>query len=142
MARLNRIGLGVRSPRLMARRGASVIESAFVIPVLALLVFSGFELGAVMHMRQSMLHAARESARVLAVQGGSIAEAEATALSLLPNADLPWELEFTTPAEDSLDREISCVIRLPLGSDTVGVAIGSFDDDAALSVRVSMRSER
>ena len=125
-----------------ARRGASVIESAFVIPLLTMIVFSGFELGSVLHMRQSMLYAAREASRVLAVQGGSMAEAEATALDLLPNAELPWANAFTAPAPDSLDREVTCESELPLGAETIGAVIGSFSDDAALRVSVSMRSEQ
>ncbi|MAY73337.1 MAG: hypothetical protein CMJ31_01170 [Phycisphaerae bacterium] len=140
MERMTRLA-GTGRPRGF-RRGASLVESAFVIPILAMLVFSGFEFGAVLHMRQSMLHAARESARVLAVQGGSVAEAEQVALGLLPNPSLPYEFTFTTPAPNSVDRQVVAEISLPLGGDTVGMAIGAFDDDAELRVRVAMRSEQ
>ena len=124
------------------RRGSSLVESALVLPLLTVLVFAGFEFGTILHLRQSMLHAARESARVLAIQGGTMTEAEAVAWDLLPNNDLPYEVELTRPAVDSEDRTVTATISLPVGDGSVGVATSAMFSATTLRVSVSMRSEQ
>ncbi|MEM0982676.1 MAG: TadE family protein [Planctomycetota bacterium] len=128
--------------RAARRRGASLVEAAFVIPVLMAVTIGGIEFGTLLHLRGSMQHAAREAARVLAVQGGTMAEAEATAADLLPDNDLLWEYNFTRPAPDSLDRSVIAEIAIPFRDISMADFFGLYGENDYLRVSVTMRSEQ
>ena len=124
------------------RRGVSLVESAFMIPILMALIFGAIEFGSVLHMRHTMLHAAREAARSLAIQGSSTSQAIALAESLLPDSeDLRFEVNATEPPPDAALRKVDVTITLPLTDASLGDMFGIFGDND-LTVRVSMRSEQ
>jgi hypothetical protein len=124
------------------RRGVSLVESAFMIPILMSLIFGAIEFGSVLHMRHTMLHAAREAARTLAVQGGTPSQAMAMAYALLPDSDdLQFEVSATQPPPDSQLRNVEVRISLPFTDASLGDMFGIFGDDD-MTVRVTMRSEQ
>jgi len=147
MARMNpflqrRTQPGSRPKSCRGRRGVSLVESAFMIPILMSLIFGSIEFGSVLHMRHTMLHAAREAARSLAVQGGSPALAISLAETILPDSeDLDFEIIATQPALYSQQRKVEVEISLPFKQASLGDMFGIFGDDD-MTVRVSMRSEQ
>lgn len=140
LKRCSRRGFVSKSCR--GRRGVSLVESAFMIPILMSLIFGAIEFGSVLHMRHTMLHAAREAARSLAVQGGSSAQAISLAHSLLPSSeDLDFEVVALQPAADAQNRKVEVEISLPFRDASLGDMFGIFGDDD-MTVRVTMRSEQ
>jgi len=125
-----------------SRRGTTLVEAAFVIPVLMAVTIGGIEFGTLLHLRQSMLHAARESARVLAIESGNATQAETVALDLLPSEHLPWIIELTAPAPDAVDRDVVSTISIPMSEISMADFFGIFGPDDHLSVSVTMRSEQ
>jgi hypothetical protein len=126
-----------------SRRGVSLIESAFIIPIMMSLIFGAIEFGTLLHMRHTMLHAAREGARALAVQGATTGQAVADVQALLPGdpADFDFEVTATAPAPDSLDRDVVVEVSLPYADASLGDMFGLFGDDRMV-VSVTMRSEQ
>lgn len=132
----------VTTRRWTRSRGVSLVEGAFLIPMMLMMIFGSIEFGTVLHMRHTMSTAAREAARTLAVQGGSIGDAEDAALALLPHSDnFHFEINATAPGPDDPDRSVVVEITLPAEDASLGNMFGFFDDDDALTVRVTMRSE-
>lgn len=123
------------------RRGVSLVESAFVVPIMMSLIFGAIEFGTLLHMRHTMLHAAREGARSLAVRGMSTAQAIADVQELLPGDDLDFEVTMRTPEPGSLDRDVEVEISLPYEQASLGDMFGLFGDDRMV-VQVTMRSEQ
>lgn len=124
------------------RRGVSIVESAFMIPILMSLIFGAIEFGSVLHMRHTMLHAAREAARTLAVQGGSVGQAITVAETLLPSSDdLEFEIAASQPSPDDILRDVEVEISLPLKQASLGDMFRVFGEDT-MDVRVTMRSEQ
>ena len=113
-----------------------------MIPILMSLIFGSIEFGSVLHMRHTMLHAAREAARSLAVQGGSPALAISLAETILPDSeDLDFEIIATQPALYSQQRKVEVEISLPFKQASLGDMFGIFGDDD-MTIRVTMRSEQ
>lgn len=86
-----------RNPR--SRRGAAAIEFAMVVPILAAALLGAAEYGLMFGQREAVVEAAREAAWVVAVDGGSLADAQDRALALLDERGV-----------DCLDRE--CVVNV------------------------------
>lgn len=124
-----------------SRRGVSIVESAFMIPILMSLIFGAIEFGMMLHMRHTMLVAAREAARELAVTGGSIAQAQQTAIDMLPGGELDFDVVASQPAPDDLNRDVNVEISVPFADAALGDMFGIFGEDR-LSVQVTMRSEQ
>jgi hypothetical protein len=135
-----------RSPRSTSRkgsrRGVSIVESAFMIPILMSLIFGSIEFGSILHMRHTMLHAAREAARTLAVENGTISQAVSVAETVLPDSDdLDFEVSASQPHPDDFMRDVEVEIKLPLKQASLGDVFGMFGEDY-MTVRVTMRSEQ
>ncbi len=62
--------------RRCERRGAALVEALIIIPVLLVLVMGFIQFSSMYFTRHTMLHAAREGARTLAVQDATTAQAE------------------------------------------------------------------
>jgi Flp pilus assembly protein TadG len=125
-----------------SRRGVTIVESAFMIPILMLLIFGAIEFGSILHMRHTMLHAAREAARTLAIEGGTVTAAETVAKDLLPEStELNFLVEATAPAPDALNRDVRVNISVPLAEAALGDIFGMFGD-SRMGVEIVMRSEQ
>ncbi len=130
-----------RLKKYKSRRGISVVESAFMIPILLSLIFGAIEAGMMLHMRQNMLAAAREGARTLAVQGGTPADAEQAALNLLPGGNLDFDVIATQPGPDDPNRDVVVEVSIPFAQASLGDMFGLYGDNR-MSVSVTMRSEQ
>jgi len=123
------------------RRGSTLIESAFIIPLMLSMIFGAIEFGTLLHTRHTMLHAAREGARALAVQGSSTSQAIADMHELLPGESFDYEVTASVPPPDSLDRDVVVEISLPYTQASLGDMFGLWGDDRMV-VEVTMRSEQ
>ncbi|USN98229.1 MAG: pilus assembly protein [Phycisphaeraceae bacterium] len=124
-----------------ARRGTSIVEAAFMIPLMLLLIFGALESGCLLHVRHTMTTAAREAARMLAVQGGSISDAQQVALAQLPNADsFDYEFNANAPLDSDLDRDVTVTITVPYSQAALGDFFNLYGS-GLMRVAVTMRSE-
>lgn len=81
------------------RRAAAVVELAVISPVLLTMLFGIIEFGWLFTVRQTMVNAAREGARLGALAGVSASEVEDRARELLEplNIDSACTVNVTTP---------------------------------------------
>ena len=101
-----------RNPKIQTRRGSAVVETALVLNVLLLMVLGIFEYGRLVMIRELMLNAARESARMAVVGTASnppvtTAQIKAVAKAFLvgqPVDQLAVSVYQADPATGSDDR--------------------------------------
>ncbi len=119
-----------------SQRGQSTVELALVLPVIALLLLAGIQVGVVARDRLLLAHAAREAARAAAVEPDpSAATAAARAATGLDRGRLSVSLG---PQRSPGDRLVVSVrYRAPTSVPVVGRLIG----DIALASDVTVRVE-
>ena len=76
------------------RRGAAVVEFAFVAPVFILLVFGMIEFGRMVMVQQIITNATREGARLSVVDGSTISDVEAAVTNYLTTATVTADTSF------------------------------------------------
>jgi hypothetical protein len=124
-----------------SRRGISIVESAFMLPIMLMLVFGAIEFGTLLHLRHTMLHAAREAARAVAVQGLTANAGIQIAQDLLPGEDFDYRVTATAPLPEDIDRDVVIEISVPLSEASLGDMFG-FYGNSRMTVSVTMRSEQ
>tara|TARA_Y100001933_G_scaffold105392_1_gene105933 strand:- start:204 stop:602 length:399 start_codon:yes stop_codon:yes gene_type:complete len=130
-----------RMKKQHARRGISIVEGAFMIPILIMLIFGAIEFGSLLHMRHTMLHAAREAARTMAVEDGTAAQAIAVANNILPSGNLDFDVDAQLLQADQFAQDVQVQISVPMTQAALGDMFGFFGT-RAMSVQVTMRSEQ
>ena len=80
--------------RRRSRRGASLVELAFIVNLLLLMILGVFEYGRIVMLRQALQNAAREGARLAAVGAASTskvttAQIQSTVISYLAGQNVP-----------------------------------------------------
>lgn len=105
-----------------SERGAVAVEFALLAPVLIMLLFGIMEFGRAYNTQITLTSAAREGARVMAIENNqSAAEAAATKAS---SSLSPLTLEFSTypiastPAKCSSGKQVTLVVRYSLNTMT------------------------
>ena len=132
-----------RASRVRKRRqGSMLVETAIVLGLLLSLVFGIIEFGSVFFLRQNMLHAAREAARTLAVQGSTAAQAMQVAQDNLADiAGVDFTITVTEPDPNVPgDNDVAVEITAPLSQAALGDPLGVLGD-GTLEVEVTMRKE-
>jgi Flp pilus assembly protein TadG len=111
----------------------AVVELAIVLPVLVLLMMGGVDLALRFYVRQSMVNAAREAARAMAVQQGTVAQAKTVAANALNGIHATFTVTPTSNEEDVTVR-----ISVPVTQVSLGI-VGSSDPN--MVVQTVMRKE-
>ena len=83
------------------RRGATVVEFAFVAPVLFLLVFGMIEFGRMVMVQQILTNASREGARMAVLDGTTAAEVTTTVTNYLTATSISGATVTINPPEPS-----------------------------------------
>ena len=118
--------------RWRSERGAVAVEFALVLPILLSLVLGTIEFGRAYNVQISLTHAARETARTMAISNNwttAVDRGRAAAPSLVP-ADMQFS---ANPASCSPGAMISVTISYPLNTLT-GIA-----PDMTLTGKAAMR---
>jgi len=121
------------------RRGAAVVETAVVAPVLILGMLGMMEVGWAFMVRQTVTLASREGARAAALPGGSMADVNTAVDAAMGAAGL---VGYTTTSDiDTLlptDTEVTVTVSIPLSraSYTAGLlGGGSFNIGSTTTMR-------
>jgi Flp pilus assembly protein TadG len=123
-----------------------LVEAALVFPVIMLLLIGFMQFSSVYFTKHSMLQAAREGARVLAVQDGTTADAEAkanAALTLMLGDKLAGVCTVTSSeiVVDGTKRDGTVTISIPAEeASIVGDPFG-FMGGGNINVAAIMRDE-
>ena len=102
------------------RTGAAVVEFAIVAPVFFLFVFGIIEFGRMLMVQQTITHAAREGARVAALDGSTVNSVETAVNSYLSSALITEAaIEITpNPPSDAADGQ-PVSVSVTVGFDQV-----------------------
>ena len=118
--------------RWFSERGAAAVEFALVLPILLTLVLGTIEFGRAYNVQISLTHAARETARTMAITNNwtnAVGRGRAAAPSLTP-ADMQFS---ANPASCTPGKMIEIAITYPLKTIT-GIA-----PDMTLTGKAAMR---
>lgn len=121
------------------RRGAAVVETAVVAPVLILGMLGMMEVGWAFMVRQTVTLASREGARAAALPGGSMVDVDVAVDAAMGAAGL---VGYTTTSDVSTllptDTEVTVTVSIPLNrvSFTAGLlGGGSFNIGSTTTMR-------
>lgn len=141
------------------RDGAAAVEVALLLPFFLLLLVGIMQFAWMLLLRHSMLHAAREGARVYAVQGGSNGDAETRSEALLNELFGAASSDFgVTTSQNGRDRIVTVtvpysggVVDVGGGIDMIGILNGlsgfipgaepPVNTGGSMTAQVAMRSE-
>lgn len=129
------------------RRGAAAVELAVVAPFLVLIFLGMVQFGSLFYTRHSLVHAAREAARELAIQGTSEEGAKAIAEDYLATvgvreATITAENAYTGSGDDAASRRVKVTIELPAEDAMIlGDSLNLFEPDFKLKAVSTMRKE-
>ena len=123
------------------------MELAVVAPFLVLIFLGITQFGSLFYTRHSLVHAAREAARELAIQGTSEAAAVAIAEDYLATmgvreATVTAENAYAGSGDDAASRRVKVKIELPIDDAMIlGDSLNLFQSDYKLTVESTMRKE-
>lgn len=118
--------------RWHSERGAAAVEFALVLPILLMLVLGTIEFGRAYNVQISLTHAARESARIMAVSNDwtkTVTNGRAAAPSLVP-AQMQFSAVPTTCAPGAM---VQVTVKYPLNTIT------GINPDMTLTGKAAMR---
>lgn len=128
--------------RRLGDDGAAAVEFALVLPILVLFLFAIVQFGLLFSVYNTMVHAAREGARGMALQQMTAAQGETlTRDRLSAYTALPFAVTTRTPdPTDPADLDVSVQVSVPLREamlvDVLGLA-----DGREVSTQIVMRRE-
>lgn len=123
------------------------MELAVVAPFLVLIFLGITQFGSLFYTRHSLVHAAREAARELAIQGTSEAAAVSIAEDYLTTmgvheATVTAENAYAGSGDDAASRRVKVKIELPIDDAMIlGDSLNLFQPDYKLTVESTMRKE-
>ncbi len=128
--------------------GANAVEFALVTPVLLLLILGIIQFGMILYTHNNMVQAARETARVLAVQEATLTEAEAVANVQLGFSGLNFTITSCAPPPEATNcsapldpnKDVSVRISVPLSEASL-IDYRGFFSTGDLEATVTMRKE-
>jgi hypothetical protein len=128
----------------IGRRGTAVVEMAFLLPLLLMLILGGvdfaFQLHVVHTMTNAAREAAREAARKLAVRGGTTAQATTTAMDQLSGIHATFTVTFPPPVSDPCDTVVH--ISVPRDQISLGIyGLLGLSPGGTIQVQAIMRKE-
>jgi hypothetical protein len=115
-----------------------LVEVAFVLPILLVLILAIMELGTLFFVRSTMLNAARDAVRSLSIGELDASGAASMAQERLPVSNVNFSVSTSADSSQSLDCWVE--ISAPLSGAALNDPLGLFGDEL-LTVRVTMRKE-
>jgi len=106
-----------------SQRGTAALETAIMLPVLVTLTFGTISAGSLLFVQNNITHAARETARSIAVGDAEVGEAAYIANSHLLN----WNgLNFSVQATQPTANDVRVQITVPMSQAALVDVLGIF----------------
>jgi len=119
------------------QRGTSTLEAALIFPVLVTLTFGAISVGSILFVQNNIAHAARETARTIAVGEGDVADAATIANTHLVN----WGgLTFTVAGTEPTVADVNIKITVPMSEAALVDVLGIFGS-GDLTTDITFRKE-
>jgi len=119
------------------QKGVAAVEAALILPVLVTLTFGTISVGSILFVQNNIHHAARETARTIAVGDGEVADAATIANTYL----LGWNgLSFTVIGTEPTAADVNVAITVPMSEASLVDVLGIFSD-GQLTSTVTFRKE-
>jgi Flp pilus assembly protein TadG len=122
------------------QRGAAAVEMAVVLPIFVLVLAGVVQFGAAMYSYASMMHAAREGARYMAVDGWTSTATSAKVKSLVASWVPPSNITVTATLPAAGESDVSVEVQVPLGKAML-VNFLDIGSSYTLKTKVTMRKE-
>ncbi|MFP6692033.1 MAG: TadE/TadG family type IV pilus assembly protein [Pirellulales bacterium] len=129
------------------RRGAAAVELAVVSPLLVLILLGIVQFGCIFFTRQTMVHAAREGIRHIAVEGATEAEGTQVTQDYLDvfginGAIITAQNAYKGNGNSAAARQVTLQVALPAENASIlGDVLGLFSSESRITVDLSMRKE-
>ncbi len=129
------------------RRGAAAVELAVVSPLLVLILLGIVQFGCIFFTRQTMVHAAREGIRHIAVEGATAAEGTQVTEDYLDTfgingAIITAQNAYKGNGNSAAARQVTMQVELPAeNASLLGDVLGLFSSESRITVDLSMRKE-
>ncbi len=122
------------------RRGAAAVEMALVMPVLFLMVFGIIEFGWMMSVQNTLVNAAREGARLGALQGYDAADMQQRVVEYLTPMGLQDTVSMTITEATEENPRVGVELTVPRSEVSL---LGNFFgfDSGTMNARCWMRKE-
>ena len=122
---------------LNGERGAAALETALILPFLVTLTFGVISFGSILFVQNNMLHAARETARTIAVGDATLGDATTIANNHLVN----WSgLNFTVTSTEPTANDVAVQITVPVSEAALVDVLGIFGS-GTLNSQITFRKE-
>jgi Flp pilus assembly protein TadG len=121
------------------RRGAAAVEMAVIAPVLVVLLFGIIEFGWMFAVRNSMLNAAREGARLGALQGYTSSDVYGRVQEMLTPMGLNDKV--TINIQEPTESNPVITVSLTVPQTDVSLVSNLFDLNGNVRATASMRKE-
>jgi Flp pilus assembly protein TadG len=113
-----------KTPRSHARRGVAVVEFAFILPILLLLLVGIWEVGRMLEAHQIISNAAREGGRVASTGLSSTVEVRDAVYEYLTNAGMPTKnVKVVVQVKGDAKADATTAIQLEELSVTVTMPV-------------------
>jgi len=139
--RSRRRGWRAIRPAMKHRRGAEIIEMAFVLPILILLSMGIIEFGRGMIVEEIITNAAREGARRAVVAGASDAAVYQTVDNYLADAGISGFTRTVTPSVTTAAKGSPLTVNVSVPYTSVHWGVLIWLDDNTLEASAVMRKE-
>jgi Flp pilus assembly protein TadG len=131
----------LKSSEDRSESGAALVEFTILAPVFFLITFGIIEFGSIFFVQNTMVNAAREASRSMAVQGLTSAQAQTIAMNYLTGYTQPFTYNIRDNCLDSPKaQEVTVTITTDAASASLVNYLGLFTGKT-LSSKVIMRKE-
>lgn len=130
-----------RNGKKQVRRAAAAVEMAVVTPLLLTLTFGIIEFGWMFAVRNTMINAAREGARTLALQGRTADDVDGIVMEYMTPLGLAdtVTVEALEPTED--DPTVSVTLTVPRSAASLVGDFFGFANSGNITATAFMRRE-
>lgn len=106
-----------------SRRGTAAVETALTLPILLLVIFSGWEFSRINMMRNTMDNAAYEAARESMLPGASVAKIKNQGQVVLDAVGISGGVITVTPSTiTTTTTQVTIDVTVPFAPNSLGVA--------------------
>jgi Flp pilus assembly protein TadG len=124
------------------RRAVVAVEMALVLPLLLIVLVGSIQYGAIFYLKNNMISAAREGARVMAIKDATAAQGQQAALKYLAGWSLIFNItSHVPPSGSTVDHDVWVDIKTPFSAAAPMLNAFNLVPAGDVHARATMRKE-